>query len=350
MMQRMYATLLALALFITLIVAALVLPLPYVTYSPGLTVDVLGKDGDQEIIQVSGHQAYRDSGQLRMTTVYVTRPGNRISLFTALLAWLNPEDAIYPYDAVYGPDQTPEESETESAVQMVSSQDAATAAALTELGEKVTPVVEVLNVAKGKPADGELKVRDILLKVDDTTITQPQDVVDAVNGAPEGEPIEFVVRRGSRTLTVPVTPTMVDGEPRVGITTGVGYSFPFQVSVNIDDNIGGPSAGLMFSLGIFDTLTPGSLTDGETVAGTGTITPDGQVGPIGGIQQKIVAARDAGAKLFMVPPDNCAAALGAPRGDMVLVRADTMHDAVTAIDDWTSDPNADLPACSKDAA
>ena len=87
---------------------------------------------------------------------------------------------------------------------------------------------------------------------------------------------------------------------------------PFDVSVNINDDIGGPSAGLMFSLAIYDTLTPGSLTGGQVVAGTGTIDDGGQVGPIGGIQQKIAGAREAGAQLFLVPPDNCADAARAP--------------------------------------
>ncbi|MBI2243758.1 MAG: hypothetical protein HYU55_07355 [Nocardioides sp.] len=103
----------------------------------------------------------------------------------------------------------------------------------------------------------------------------------------------------------------------------------------------------MFSLAIYDTLTPGSLTGGATVAGTGTIDAAGNVGPIGGIQQKIVGARDAGAELFMVPPDNCEEALGAPNGDMRLVRADTMHDARVAVAAWVKDHDADLPSCEE---
>ncbi len=87
------------------------------------------------------------------------------------------------------------------------------------------------------------------------------------------------------------------------------------------------------------------MTDGKTVAGTGTIESTGEVGPIGGIQQKIVAARDAGAALFMVPPDNCDDALGAPQGDMRLVRADTMDSAVDSIESWVDDPSTDLPKC-----
>ena len=114
-----------------------------------------------------------------------------------------------------------------------------------------------------------------------------------------------------------------------------------------DPAIGGPSAGLMFSLGIYDTLTPGSLTGGHAVAGTGTVDASGRVGSIGGIQQKIVGARDAGAELFLVPPDNCKEALGAPRGDMRLVRADTMHEAREAIAAGVKDHDADLPSCEE---
>ena len=350
MSQRLYAALLAGPLLFALIVAAVVLPVPYVTFAPGVTVDVLGKEDGKEIIQVSGHQTYRDDGQLRMTTVYVSQPGGRVTLWDAMSAWLSDEQAIYPYDAIYAPDETAEDSRTESAVQMVSSQDAATAVALRELGYPVRKVVEVLNVTEGLPAEGKLEVRDVLTRIGSTDIKTPQDVVDAIEAAPEGEPIEFDYVRDGKPGTVEITPEMVDGHPRVGIAPGPGFDFPFDVTVNIDPEIGGPSAGLMFSLAIYDTLTPGSMTDGQIIAGTGTITSAGKVGPIGGIQQKVVAARDAGAGLFLVPAANCADALGAPNGDMRLVRADTMHDATTAVEAWAADHDATLPTCTAGAA
>lgn len=351
MTQRLFAAVMAGVLLVVLLLAALLLPLPYVVYSPGVTVDVLGEQADgQEIIQVDGHRTYRDDGQLRMTTVYVTQPGGRVGLLDAMTAWLSAEQAIYPYDSVYGPDETAEDSERESAVQMVSSQDAATASALKEMGLTVTPVIEVLNVTKGLPADGNLKVRDVLTRVGSTVIRTPQDVVDAVDAALVGQPLAFEVLRAGKKVTVQVTPEVVDGDKRIGITPGPGYVFPFDVAVDIDPNIGGPSAGLMFSLAIYDTLTPGSLTDGETIAGTGTIDSEGKVGPIGGIQQKIVAARDAGAELFLVPADNCADALGAPAGDMTLVKATTMHEALTSVEAWAADRGATLPACTAAAS
>ncbi|MEZ5091678.1 PDZ domain-containing protein [Nocardioides sp.] len=350
MSQRLYAAVVAGVLFVALIVAAFALPVPYVVYSPGVTVDVLGERDGKEIIQVSGHQTYRDDGEMRMTTVYVTRPGRGVGLVDAVEAWLDDEKAIYPYDAVYAPDETEEDSRRESAVQMVSSQDAAIATALQELGYDTKPVIEVLDVTAGLPADGKLKVRDVLVQIGDTKVTTPQSVVDAVDAAPADKPLRFVVLRDGKRTTVEVTPTVVDGDKRIGIVPGPGFEFPFDVHVGIPDSIGGPSAGLMFSLAIYDTLTPGSLTGGADIAGTGTVTAAGKVGPIGGIQQKIVAARDAGASLFLVPAGNCDEALGAPHGDMRLVKATTMHGALTAVQAWTADHDADLPACTSSKA
>ncbi len=349
MTQRTLAGILAVPLLVALWAVALTSGLPYVTYQPGVTVDVLGSDDGKEIVQVSGHKTYRDKGQLRMTTVYVTRPQSTVNVFEATSAWLSRDDAVIPYDAVYAPDETQEDSKTESAVAMVSSQDSAVAAALTELGYDVTPVTEVLNVSEGLPAAGKLEVRDVLLKIGSTTITSADDVVTAVRAAPVGKPLPFVVRRGEKERTVDVTPEKIGGQNRIGITPGPGFDFPFQVSVNIDPTIGGPSAGLLFSLGIYDTLTPGSLTGDEIVAGTGTIDDAGKVGPIGGIPQKIAASREAGAKLFLVPVDNCKEADRAPRGDMRLAVVSTMHEAVQAIETWTADHGAPLPTCPKEA-
>ena len=351
MTQRTLAGILAVPLLIGLWVTAALVPLPYVTYEPGLTVNVLGKNDDgQQIIEVKGRPSYPDDGQLRMTTVFVSqpKPEGRNNLFELMHDWISDEDAVYPYDAVYREGETVEQNKQEGKAQMTSSQDAATAVALEELGYDVTEPA-VAGVTDGAPADGELETGDVILRVDGTPVSTSDDVVAAVTAAPAGEPVSFVVRRDGERETVQVTPDTVDGKPQVGIQVGtqVKQDLPAQVTINISPNIGGPSAGLMFSLGIYDTLTPGSLTGGKTVAGTGTMDAAGTVGPIGGIQQKIVGARDAGAQLFLVPPDNCKDALGAPNGDMRLVKADTMHDARLAIEQWVKDPDADLPSCEE---
>lgn len=348
MTQRTMAGLLALVLLVGLWAYALTTPVRYVTYHPGLTVDVLGEgDRGDEIVQINGQKTYRDGGQLRMTTVYRTQPEAEVNIFEAMEAWLDPDAALYPYDAVYRPDETKEEAETESAVMMVSSQDSATAVALRELGHEVKQVVEVLNVGTDVPAEGKLKVRDIIRAVNGKTITSSQDIVDIVEATKPGESLTFSITRKKIDNDVRVTPKLIDGKPRVGITPGPGFEFPFDVTVGIDPTIGGPSAGLLFSLAIYDTLTPGSLTGDAIVAGTGTIDSDGKVGPIGGIQQKIAASRDADAALFLVPPDNCADVVGLDDPGLRLVRAETMHKAVKAIKAWVEDHDAKLPTCEK---
>jgi PDZ domain-containing protein len=346
MTQRTLAGILAVPLLVGLWVAAAFEGLPFVTYEPGLTVNVLGTndDGDQ-IIQVKGHQTYPDEGQLRMTTVYVSQPDAHNSIFELMHDWISRDAAVYPYDAIYRAGETTEQNRQEGKAEMTTSQDAATAAALTELGYRVTDAV-VADVISGMPADGKLEKGDVILRVDGTRVTDSQQVVDVVQDAPDGDPVRFVVRRHDDRERFAITPEKAEGGHEVGIQVATTTrDFPFDVTVGINPSIGGPSAGLMFSLGIYDTLTPGSLTDGHTIAGTGTIDASGRVGPIGGIQQKIVGARNAGAQLFLVPPDNCAEALGAPNGDMRLVKAPTMHSARESIEAWVDDPDADLPSC-----
>lgn len=347
--QRMIAALLAIPLVLALIVVAWIKPLPYTTYGPGPTLDVLGTNDDgDEIVQITGEQTYRDAGELRMTTVSVSPPGTQQGLWQLVGTWLDGSDAVYPYDSVYPEDVTPEESKAEGQVEMSSSQQSAEIAALTDLGYDIEPAgLEVSSIVPGSPADGALALGDRFVQVGGTTIEEPQQVVDAIEAA-DGGPVEFVVQRDGARETVSVTPEQVDGSARVGVGIGPAYDFPFGISVNVDPRIGGPSAGLMFALAIYDTLTPGSLTGEGTVAGTGTIDSDGVVGAIGGIQQKVVGARESGAGMFLVPSGNCADVQGADAGDMRLVRATTLNDARTSIQAWVEDPDAELPACGDD--
>lgn len=350
MTQRTWAGLLAVPLLLALWVIALVTPLPFVTYQPGLTVNVLGAPDGKEIIQVDGHKTYRDDGQLRLTTVYVTRPESDVNLIQLMAGWISSDDAVYPVRAVYPKGETDAASQREGALEMVTSQDAAVAVALTELGIHYDDATKVVTVDSKAPAGDVLKPGDVILEVNGEAVTTPSDVQKAVAASGAGKPLELRIERAGSERTVKLTPEESDGKPRIGIQLLPSYRFPFDVTVGIDDQIGGPSAGLMFSLGIYDTLTPGSLTEGGVVAGTGTVAANGKVGPIGGIQQKIPAARDAGAELFLVPAANCREALGAQNGDMRLVRTSTMHDAVDALKTWADDHDADLPSCEEAAS
>ena len=123
------------------------------------------------------------------------------------------------------------------------------------------------------------------------------------------------------------------------------FDFPIKITNNVGQQVGGPSAGAMFALAIYDRLTPGSLTGGRVVAGTGEIAPDGTVGPIGGIRQKIAGAADDGAKVFLVPAANCAEAADGDDHGMRLVEVSKLDDAIGSLEKLAKDPQASVPQC-----
>jgi Lon-like protease len=348
--QRTLAGVIALVLLLGLAGVVFLVPLNYVVYRPGLTLNVLGDRDGKPIVEVppgSSYKTYTDGGQLRMVTVSVTSPDTKLHLVDLVGAWLNKKNAVYPWDSVYSKGESNDQSRAEGAAQMASSQDVATAIALRELGETVPEVTTIAGVVSGEPAAGKLEAGDIVLKINGKA-TDPDAMIKTIRSTPAGESVDFTIKRDGKTMDVEVTPTDHDGTPKIGASVGVGYDLPVKVSVNIDPSIGGPSAGLIFSLAIYDTLTPGSLTGGNKIAGTGEIEPDGSVGPIGGIQQKIAGATRDGAKLFLVPADNCDEAVGAvdaEKKNIRLVKVTTMHDARESIQSWVADHDATLPTC-----
>ncbi len=350
MTRRSVASLLALGLLVALTLVAARMSVPYVTVSPGPTVDVLGEDRGKPIVRIDGRKTFPTEGELRLTTVSVTNPEADLTLLEAMWAWMRTDQDVLPVEAMYPKDSTAEQERTESAAQMVSSQDTAIAVALTELGYDLDTHVEVTGVNPGGPADGKLEPRDRIESVDGKPVTELQELFDALGQVSPGDTVEVGVRRGTAKRSFTITTEAAPDDPKraiVGVLVGTGYQFPFDVRVAIDDSIGGPSAGLVFALSIYDTLTPGALTGGDVIAGTGTIAADGTVGPIGGIREKIIGAVHADAELFFVPPENCKTAMTAPvdDGDIRLVRAETMHDAVVALETYTQDPTAELPRC-----
>ncbi|TWH00017.1 PDZ domain-containing protein [Nocardioides sp. J9] len=345
MSQRLIAACIAGPLVLILGGIALAVPLPYASYSPGPTFDILGKDGDNaEVIQVDGHEAYYDDGQIRFTTVIASSYGQKLSLGDALTRWLDPDRAVVPYDVVHPADRSAEDEKTEGAIQMTTSQDVAKAVALKELGIEAPSAVQVAYVDEKGPAHDKLLARDVFKEVDGEPVVDADQVVKAVRKHKDRSNVEFKILRGQKEMYVRVKPVIEDGTPRVGVSLGLGYEFPFDIQLRVDPSVGGPSAGLMFSLAIYDTLTPGSLTGGANVAGTGELLPDGTVGPIGGIQQKIAGAEEAGAELFFVPAANCSD-VGDLDPDLRLVKATTMHAARVALEKWVEDRDAELPAC-----
>lgn len=346
--QRWIAALLAGGLLSTLLLTVMAVDLPYAVYSPGPTVDVLAEDADDaELIQIDGSEVdvYHDEGgEIRFTTVSSTVRGNKPGLLELLAAWADPDRAVIPYDIAHPPNQTAEEEEQQGQRSMATSQQTAAAVALTELGYDLPTSTQVIEVAPESPSEGVLLPGDVFLRADGARVRTNQDVVDAVTAHEPGDPVSLRIRRDGERLDVEIAPEDVEGEPRIGVVVGENYEFPFDIKIRVDEAIGGPSAGLMFALAIYDTLTPGSLSDGETIAGTGTIDSEGAVGPIGGIAQKIAGAEDSGAELFLVPAANCPD-VAELDPDLRLVKAETMHATRLALQAWADDRDADLPTC-----
>lgn len=344
MTQRTLAAVIALPLVLILVILAWVVPLPYTIYRPGPTENVLAR------VQVNpkDHATYPDdTGEIRMTTVNETLRNTHLGLWALMGAWLDKDAAVYPSSVAYAPNQTQQQDQQQGQQQMVTAQQTAAYVALEQLGFHVFVGARVDQAPeKGAPAYGKLRKGDIITAVGSTRIALGEDLATTVHALKPGRPATFTVKRGGQTRTVAITPVQQDGVSIIGIgTPGDATRMPFPVNVDIPEDIGGPSAGLMMSLAIYDYLTPGSLTGGQPIAGTGTISDDGEVGPIGGIQQKIPGAMHAGAKLFLVPADNCEDVLNADHGGMRLARVTTMRSALRIIKVWAADHNADLPTC-----
>ncbi len=350
------AGLLAVVLVVVLSAIALRQPVPYVTFSPGPTVNVLGKYEKKDIISVSGRASYRDDGGLRLTTVIPSGPDkskDKVSIPQVIRAWLDPDTAVYPREAIYPDTATKESVREESTAQMDSSQDDAVAAALRALDISFKTGVRVAQVEKGGPADGKLEAGDVVLAVDDSKVQTLEALTRLIRARPIGSEVKLEVRRKSKVLkrTLTTTRSSVDAKDsavRIGVEPCC-YEFPFDVDLNLDESIGGPSGGLMFALGIYDVLTPGSLTQGKVIAGTGEIDAQGNVGGIGGIQQKLVGANADGAKLFLVPSANCAEVLDAQNDpeEMRLVKVTTLEEAIGDVQAWAKDPDAKMARCTK---
>ncbi|REF35494.1 PDZ domain-containing protein [Thermasporomyces composti] len=338
-------------LIVALVCVAWLVPVPYAAMSPGPTANVLGEAEDHKpIIEIDGHRVYKTSGRLDLTTVAVSSPDQKLDLVSVLKGWLDPETAIVPYDYLYPGDPTPQQVEQRNAEAMQTSQQTAIAAALRQAGERVTPVVQVQAVVEKTPAVGKLRAGDTIVAVDGTRVTDREQVVELVGRHRPGEQVRFSIRRDGEPREVTITTTRAPDDPDrafVGITPHNGFEFPFEVTVNLGQEIGGPSAGAMFALAIFDKLTPGALTGGQHIAGTGTIEPDGTIGPIGGIQQKIIGAREEGATTFLVPAANCADAVSADVDGIRLVKVETLDGAVKALERLAKDRDAKVPACAR---
>ncbi|PPJ13892.1 PDZ domain-containing protein [Nocardia nova] len=337
--RRIITLIAALVPVLVLGVVGSAVTVPFVALGPGPTFNTLGEVEGKQVVSVQGAAVDPTSGHLNMTTVSV-RDG--LNIFEAMGLWVDGRYGLVPRAEVYPPGVPRDQVDKSNQADFKESEDNAELAALNFL--KYPTKVQVRVVADDGPAKAVLQKGDELVSVNGKPIATSKDVIDAVQGAAPGTTIPMVIRRGGAEQTVEVKLGARPDDSNkayLGVTPQQVPAGPLQVDFNLAD-IGGPSAGLMFSLALVDKLSPGELNGGRFVAGTGTIDPQGKVGPIGGIQYKMIAARDAGAETFLVPADNCNEARQRTPEGLKLVKVDTLTAAVQSLDDI----NAGRPAPS----
>ena len=339
------------ALAMALAVLAAVVPLPYAVLQPGPATDVLATHDDgqgQQVprIVIDGATIFPTSGSLEFTTVRVQGgPGFPVNAWDLLAAWLSPAQDVYPVEELFPPAATKEQVAEENKAEMAGSQQEAAAVALRALGKDVPQVVVIRQVVKGAPSEGELKAGDVIVSIGGAQADDSTAIRAAIQAVTPGDTVEVVVERsGAQLSTHPKTAKADDGRTVLGIVLGVDYRLPFTVKIDAG-NVGGPSAGLMFSLGIYDKLTDGALTGGQVIAGTGTIDDSGAVGPIGGIAQKMVGARQSGATFFLTPEGNCQDVVGRVPAGLQIVKVASFEDARTAVTAIGLGDTSQLPHC-----
>jgi Lon-like protease len=343
--RRAYATLAVSGItLIALLAMAVWLPVPYVRMAPGPTFNVIGDVNDQAVIVITGTESFPTSGELDMTTVSESGgPRGGLTFIQAMGAWFAESDAVVPSSLLYPEDVTGEDLRRRNAALFSTSESNAVAAALNYLGLPLDSQVVATAVFEDSPAEEFFLPKDRILTLDGVQIKEPTDVSETIRSKPIGTTFRFEVSREVEGSITQESFDVVSGAnpddpqvPYIGIGLGT-YFAPanFDIALTVKD-VGGPSAGLIFALGIVDKLTPGELTGGKAIAGSGTITPDGVVGSIGGVRQKMAGAKREGVGLFLLPERNCREAVGHIPEGLDAVPVATIAEAAGVIADWVA--------------
>ncbi|GFG89030.1 signal protein PDZ [Mycobacterium bourgelatii] len=314
--------------------------MPFVSLGPGPTFDTLGEVDGKQVVQIEGTQTYPTSGHLNMTTV---SQRDELTLGEALTLWLSGQEQLVPRDLVYPPGKSRDEVDKANNEDFKNSEDAAEYAALGYLN--YPKAVTIATVNDPGPSAGKLKAGDAIDNVNGTPVANVEQFTSLLKTTKPGDVVIIDYRRKNEPAGIAQV-TLGKNKDRdygfMGVAVLDAPWAPFEVNFNLA-NIGGPSAGLMFSLALVDKLTTGELVGNTFVAGTGTIALDGKVGPIGGITHKMAAARAAGATVFLVPAKNCVEATSDIPDGLKLVKVETLGSAVDALHAMTS--GAPTPSC-----
>ncbi len=348
--SRRYLTIVVASLsLIALSCVAFLVPVPYVTMRPGPAFDTLGEFSGKPMITFGKDaKTYPTKGSLDFTTVSVTRAQSRLSLAEAFEAYFADDTSVVPRSFIYREGESAKDAKAEGQAQLASSKDASRVAGLRAAGYTVPEVTAIDSVSKDGAARGVLRRGDLVRSVDGRQMSTAESVVAAIGKVDPGDPVTIGYTRDGEKESVEIVtrPDSKDEQkPLIGVGLRSKFEFPITITNNVGEQVGGPSAGTMFALAIYDRLTPGALTAGRVVAGTGEITPDGTIGPIGGIRQKIAGAADDGAEIFLVPAPNCAEAVDGGDHGLRLVEVSTLENAIDALETLAKDPKAKVTSC-----
>ena len=344
--RRLWTVNLSALVLVVMTVVAAVLPAPYVVESPGPSLNVLGEYEGKDIVSVENRDGTASEGELRMTTVSVQgSPGYDIPLAGVMSAWFDRDRSIMPVEALYPDDTDAEDNSLMNTVEMNGSQQEAIAAALAKQGISYSTTTIVAGVRSDGGAANRLEPGDVVLTVNGQQITDVATAGEAIGRTPRGQKVNVTVRRKGEEKSFALTPRYEGERALVGIVLSRGFEFPVKVNFALDGT-GGPSAGMIFALAIYDEMTPGDLTGGKKIAGTGTIDEQGTVGPIGGIRQKMIGARSDGAEYFLAPSDNCDEVTGHIPEGLQVVKIDSLSDAINSVEQIASTGSIEgLPTC-----
>lgn len=350
--ERIARGILVVAVVLLIVVlAGTFIKLPYAVERPGPVTDTLGslEDGS-DIVEIKGAKSYDTDGELYFTTVRILGgPEEHINGWEWVIGHLDDESRVVPEKEVFGESTSEEEIEEMNKAQMQGSQKNSIAVGIRSTGTTVPQENLVGQIVKGKPADGKLETEDVITSVDGDRTRRVADIVEGISDREVGETVRLGVRRGDTARTVTMkTEDIGGGRAGIGIGIEPTYDYPYEVTIDAG-RVGGPSAGMMFALAVHDRLTPGAMTKGKAIAGTGTIDDSGTVGSIGGIRQKLAGARAADAEWFLAPEGNCSEVVGHVPDGLDVVAVETFEDATTAVESIAKGDTDDLPTC-EDAA
>ncbi len=305
---------------------------PYLATSPGPVLEVQG------IVEVEDVPSFSGKGELFLLTI--SRGSDPLTIFEWFEAWRDPSVDLVKRELVVPEGTTSDERRRRNLEVMHSSQQLAIAVALDRLGYDISVVgngAYISEVTGGGPADGIVLPDDIIVGFDGAPVEFVQDLIDAVRAAEIGGTVMVTVDRADElkdlVLTLGESPTE-PGVPLIGVMlTDAGARFEFPIDVTIDaGSVGGPSAGMMLSLAVYNRLTEDDITRGHRVAGTGSLTAEGGVQRIGGIRQKVIGAIGIGAEYILVPEGDFVAAEEEAGDDIDVIAVGTFDDALSFFD------------------